>query len=289
MWIIFALISAFSAATRRTSEKQLTQKLNHFTIGFATQLFSLPIIFLAVLCTGSFINPVSLGYQFWMPLIIVCVGFYPISSFLYLQSIKHAELSSVLPIQSLAPLFGLFISFITFRETPALLAIVAILFAVLGVYILGITGRTLHHPLRPFYEQTSSRYMLAAVALSTSVSVLDKVAVQASNALFYSLVSTAGASVVLAATMKLAGVREFALLGGHLKSFGLIGSLQGMSYSTFLLAIASGPIAYVAAIRSSNILLGALLGIALLKEQLTWQKILSSVLIAISIALFAFS
>lgn len=48
-----------------------------------------------------------------------------------------------------------------------------------------------------------------------------------------------------------------------------------------LLAMAAGPIAYVTAIRSSNILVGAVFGIVLLKEQLTKPKLLSFGLILV--------
>jgi hypothetical protein len=44
MWFLYALASALFAAVRRTSEKQLSHKLNHFTIGWTVQLAALLLI-----------------------------------------------------------------------------------------------------------------------------------------------------------------------------------------------------------------------------------------------------
>src|SRR5688572_18116957 len=107
MWFIWALLSALLAATRRTHEKQLTHHLNHFTIAFGVQLVSLPVILMLLLLYGEFLNPLKLGLSFWLPLTIVSVGFYPLNSFLYFQAVKYSDLSKVLPIQSLWPVFSL--------------------------------------------------------------------------------------------------------------------------------------------------------------------------------------
>ncbi len=66
-----------------------------------------------------------------------------------------------------------------------------------------------------------------------------------------------------------------------------IGTFQGASYTTYLLAMAAGPIAYVTALRGSNVLMGSMLGIWLLGESLTKPKAASLLLIAAGSALLA--
>jgi uncharacterized membrane protein len=279
MWILWALLSALFAATRRTQEKQLTHRLNHFTIAFVVQLLSLPIILLALILHGGFVNPMHLGLNFWLPLVIVCIGFYPLNAFFYLQAVKHSELSKVLPIQSLWPVFSLLPAWLTLGEVPTIISTIGIMLTVLGVYVLGMKRNVLHHPLQPFREEQGSRYMLFAVILVTLAGVLDKVAINASNALYYSFASTIGAVVVLFATLCIYKIDEFTELKQKVKNLGVIGTLQGSSYTTYLLALSAGPIAYVAAIRSSNVLIGSLLGIVFLKEKLTVYKAVSFALI----------
>ncbi|HYF96862.1 MAG TPA: DMT family transporter [Patescibacteria group bacterium] len=232
MWILWALLSALFAATRRTQEKQLTHHLNHFTIAFAVQLLSLPVIFLALILDGGFLNPLRLGLTFWLPLVIVCIGFYPLNAFLYLQAIKHSELSKVLPIQSLWPVFSLIPAWLTLGEIPTIISTAGILLTVLGVYVLGMKKNALHHPLQPFREEKSSRYMIFAVMLVTLAGILDKIAINASNAVYYSFVSTVGAVLVLFTTLYIYKINELSMLKNNLKNLGLIGTLQGSSYTT---------------------------------------------------------
>lgn len=287
MWILWALLSALFAATRRTQEKQLTHHLNHFTIAFVAQLLSLPVILLALIFHGGFINPLHLGLYFWLPLTIVSIGFYPLNAFLYLQAVKHSELSKVLPIQSLWPVFSLAPAWLTLGEVPSVISTIGIFLTVLGVYVLGMKSNILHHPLQPFREEQGSRYMLFAVMLVTMAGVLDKVAINASNAVYYSFASTVGAVVVLFATLCIYKINEFSEVKKNLKSLGVIGTLQGSSYTTYLVALSAGPLAYVAAIRSSNVLIGSLLGIVVLKEKLTVYKVVSFALILVGGALLA--
>lgn len=287
MWFIWAFLSALLAASRRTQEKQLTHHLNHFTIACVVQLLSLPVILLALILHGGSINPMHLGINFWLPLIVVCIGFYPLNAFLYLQAVKHSELSKVLPIQSLWPVFSLLPAWLTLGEIPTIISTIGILLTVLGVYVLGMKSNVLHHPLRPFREEQGSRYMLFAVMLVTLAGVLDKVAINASNAVYYSFASTVGAVVVLFATLCIYKINEFTELKKNIKNLGMIGTLQGSSYTSYLLALSTGPIAYVAALRSSNVLIGSLMGIVLLKEKITVYKVVSFALILVGGTLLA--
>lgn len=287
MWIFLALLSALLAACRRTNEKKLTHQLHHYTIAFVVQLVSLPVIGLALALFGHVLNPFSLGLRFWVPLVITSVGFYPLNAFLYLQAVKHNELSAVLPIQSLWPVFSLVPAWLFLGEIPSLVATLGILTTVVGVYALGLKGRALHHPLAPFRDNTGSRYMLYAVLLVTVAAVLDKIAIQASSAIYYSFASTIGAVVVLFCMLLFGGTNELSLVIPRRKEISIIGSLQGASYTTYLMAIGSGPVAYVASIRSSNVLMGSLLGIMLLGERFTVAKKISYALIGLGGVLLA--
>lgn len=172
------------------------------------------------------------------------------------------------------------LAWFTLGEVPNVLAASAITLTVLGIYALGLKGKRLHHPFRPFREDSSSRAMLASVLLVTVVGIFEKMAVQASSPLFYSLSSSIGAILVLGVAILVskqritkATVRPFAA------QITAIGTLQGAQYAAYLLAIASGPIAYVSALRGTNILMGSVLGILLFSEKLTKAKALSFLLI----------
>lgn len=275
MWIFWALLSALLVASRRPFEKKIINELHHFTYGFLVQCVSVPILFALVIIYGKLLNPFELGIRFWLPVLIISVGFYPLNTFLYKQAIKNGELSKVLPLQSLFPVFTLLLAWITLGEVPSIAASCGVILTVLGIYSLGFKGKRLHHPLQPFREDSSSKAMLAGVLLVTLVSILDKIAVQASNPLFYSLASTIGAMLTLSIAMRITNQRITSSILPLVKNLSIIGTLQGTTYATYLLAIASGPIAYVSALRSTNILMGSILGIIIFNEKLTKPKIIS--------------
>jgi uncharacterized membrane protein len=281
MWIFWALVSAATAATRRTQEKKLANELHYATTSLMVQILSLPVAVAFTLFSHAWLLPWHLGKHFWLPLIIGTIGFYPLNAFLYWQSVRYGELSRVLPLQSLWPVFSLLPAWLVLREVPSLVAGAGILLTVLGVYALGLKGRSLHHPLQPFREDKASLYMLLSVVLVTIAGVLDKIAIEASNGAFYSLTSIVSAVVVLSISRRLQKVHDFAKVCHMLKNLVVTGTLQGTSYTAYLLAMAAGPIAYVTAIRSSNVLIGALLGIILLKERFTKPKALSFGLILV--------
>jgi uncharacterized membrane protein len=288
MWIFWALISAILVASRRPFEKKIINELHHFTYGFLMQCVSLPILAAIVILNGKLLNPFNLSARFWLPVIIVSVGFYPLNMYLYKHAIKEGELSKVLPLQSLWPVFTLLLAWLTIGEVPSVIAAVGVILTVLGIYALGLKTRRLHHPLQPFREDKSSRAMLAGVLVVTLVSILDKTAIQASNPLFYSLVSTLGAMLTLFVAMTISRQKITASLRPLAKQMSIIGTLQGSTYTTYLLAVATGPVAYVSAIRSTNILMGSVLGIVIFNEKLTRPKIISFLLIISGAVLLTF-
>jgi uncharacterized membrane protein len=289
MWILFALLSAIFAAARRPNQKRLANRLHYFTIGFLVQVMALPLLAIVLLLHGWLVNPLSLGPRFWLPLIGLSLIFYPLNSFLSTKAIKHNDLSDVLPIQSLWPVFSLVPAWILLGQVPTIIATTGLFLTVLGVYALGLKKRSFHHPLQPFRENQGSRYMLFAVALVTAAGIIDKIAIQASDAIYYTFASTLGAAIVMAAVLCAYKINEFKTMSlkKDILELALIGSLQGGSYMTYLLAISIGPIAYVTSIRSSNILIGSALGIILLKEKFTHAKLLSYSLIVVGMVMLA--
>lgn len=107
MWFVFALLSAIFISVRKVGEKRLSHKLHYFTFGWALQLFSLPVLFAFLLLAGKLLNPFALGPEFWIPLIVLWLTFYPLSTFLFVSALKHGELTKILPLQSFGPIFAL--------------------------------------------------------------------------------------------------------------------------------------------------------------------------------------
>lgn len=279
MWIFWALLSAVLVATRRPIEKHAISKLHHFTYGFLVQCAALPVLATIVIVNNKLVNPLHLGFGYWAPLLAVVLVFPPLNTFLYTHSIRKGELSKVLPLQSLWPVFSLILAWIMLGEVPSSIAAGGVLLTVLGIYVLGLKGKRLHHPLQPFREDSSSRAMIASMLLVTITGILEKIAIQSSNPLFYSLSSCVGAILTLSIAMRISKQRVTRDIKPLANRITAIGMLHGAQYVAFLLAIAAGPIAYASALRGTNILIGSVLGVFLFKEELTKPKIVSYLLI----------
>lgn len=288
MWFLFALASALFASVRRTSEKQLSHALHHFTIGWTVQLAALPILLVGLLAFGPIFNPFKLGINFWLPTILIWFGFYPLNTFLYINAFKHGELSKILPLASLGPVVSLLLGWILLSQVPSLVAVVGILVIVVGIYVLNLKGRYLHNPLKIFTADKANLYTLFGLILVAMAGVLDKRAIDASGPMYYSFVSTLGAVATLFISAKVSGVKETLLIKQHSKPLLVTGVLFGASYTAYILAIAHGPLAYVTALRNSSALLvGSLIGLWFLKESFTKPKLVALLLIVAGSTLLA--
>jgi transporter family protein len=286
MWFLLALSSAVLAGVRRTGEKRLLHQINQFTLGWIIQLLSLPVIFSSLLVTGTFLNPMSLGIYFWLPILFGMVVFYPLNTLLVGRAIKHGELSKVLPIQSFGPVLATVFGLLLLRQVPSALALLAIGLVSAGLYVLNMQGKTLHNPLRPFLEDKASLYMLLSTALIAITVPIDTIAIKASTPATYAIVSTISAALILYVTARLA--HKDSLPPRKLwKSLSILGTMQGAAYIAIVIALTLGPVAYISAVKSSGILIGAVTGVVVLKEKLTKQKVISFALIGIGLTILA--
>jgi len=279
MWYLLALLSAVFASLRKTSEKQLSHKLNHFTIGWTSQLLSLPIIATALLARGNLFNPFTLGPKFWLPSVAIWLGFYPLNTYFYISSLRLGELSKILPLQSFGPIIGLVLAWIFVNQKPSLMACIGILIVVVGVYALNLKGKYLHNPLKIFTADRANLLTLGSIFVAYIAATLDVVAIKASDPIYFAFVDTIGAVVILYVASLLFGIKEVHKVKGSIKSLGIAGTCLGGTYTAYLIALGLAPLAYVSTLRTSGILVGSVAIGWYLKESITKLKIAALMLI----------
>jgi uncharacterized membrane protein len=279
MWYFYALLSALFASVRKANEKQLSHKLNHFTIGWTMQLLSLPIILIALLAMGKILNPFCLGPRFWLPTLATWLGFYPLNTYFYVCSVKQGELSKIMPLQSIGPVFGVLLGWVFVSQRPTLLASLGIFIVVIGVYVLNLKGKYLHNPLQVFTADRANLLMLGSLLLSSAVGILDVIAIKASEPIYYAFVDTLGAVVILYATSLVFGVREKVEIKQNIKQLNIAGFCNGGTYLAYSMALSAAPLAYVSTLRTSGVLVASAVIGWYLKEQITKLKIISLTII----------
>jgi uncharacterized membrane protein len=274
MWPLYAVASALFITFRKTSEKKLTAKLPHFTIGWIVQLSSVPVLIVALLLFGKIFNPFTLGSHFWLPVIVKWFGFYPLNTYFYLQSLKRGELSKTLPLQSLSPVVTALFGITFLRQIPNSVGILGILLVTIGVYILNIQQGRLHNPLHTFTKDKANAFALASLIMTSAFGVLDSISIKASGALFQTLICTLGAVVVLWAIARFKGEHTAPVTRGEHMSLAGAGTFFGISYAAYSLAIATGPLAYAISVRGGALCISAVLAAFLAKNVLHEQKCL---------------
>lgn len=281
MWYIFALLSALTATVRRGSEKQLSHQLHYFTVGWVTQLYSLPIVIVAQMLVGEFFNPLTLGMRFWLPTLISSVVLFPLFIYCYINAIKHGELSSVLPLQSLTPVFSLITGMIFIDQVPTATAVLGIFIVTIGIYILNLKGKYLHNPLKVFRGDRPNTLMLASIVITAIAGACDKAAMQVSDPVYYTLMGTCINFLVLWVITGFLKLNQYSTIKRHTRTLFLSGTLKGTSYLLYVFALDSGPLAYVSTIKSASILMGSLVGFVYFKERATKVKVIALALITV--------
>ncbi|MFH1359221.1 MAG: EamA family transporter [archaeon] len=176
-WYILAFISAFFSAAAAIYEKKVLfkEKALSFSALFAVINFFLAIPFF------FFINYAGLSD---LGLTVVLIkSFFEAAAFLcVMMGIKNLELSAALPLLVLTPGLVAIFAFLTLGEALTGLQILGIILLIIGTYTLQVEGKQLKgkkkfdffRPFKVFANSKGYYYILAALLLFTTTSILDK-------------------------------------------------------------------------------------------------------------------
>lgn len=170
LWALYALGSAFFHASGSIISKKVLAHEHALEYGAAQGLYSL-ILLLAL----PFI-PLGYSWQTYLSLYVISLIF-TLANLYYLKSIRHAELSTTIPLMNISPLFLLVIAFILLGETPGTTAIVGVILLVIGMYLLQLGVARTKHLLQPFITLAKSRYslyMIFAVLIFSFIATMEK-------------------------------------------------------------------------------------------------------------------
>jgi drug/metabolite transporter (DMT)-like permease len=198
------------------------------------------------------------------------------------RAYRQGDLSVVYPIaRGLAPLLVALVAPAALGERLSLLAVIAILLVGGGICALGLSA------WRATGQMRSLAWAAATAAATAGYSLVDKLGVARANALAYIVVLFALATIFMApwvlATRGAARVAEvWRLRRGPIVLGGLFSTA---AYLLVLLAMQLTQVSYIAALRESSVVIGALLGWRVLKEPLGGMRIAASLVVALGLCL----
>lgn len=274
MWIFYASLATLSSSIRRVYDKRLTNHFGNLSMPLVINLFSLftllPLLFFFPMPHDIW----HLSARFWIPLLLSSVIVYQVQVYLYVRAIREGELSAVAPIMTITPVFNIVTSLVLLGEVPSILGTLGIAAVAIGTYLIVEKKIPTTVKWRPEVFMAGSMFCFA---LGSS---LDKVAITASTAVFYSVANMLISIVVQFIVVYVADQQnDLKKIRVHFRDILLVGSLLTVSFVGAELAFSYGPTAYVLAIRNGAFVITTIWAVIKLKESFSLQK-------GIAIALF---
>jgi drug/metabolite transporter (DMT)-like permease len=282
--VALILISAASHAAWNYLAKGSRDKDSFMLLINLTSQITLLPVFILVLKDWSL--PVSI-----LPFIIISA----IAEAAYFLALSRAydagDLSVVYPVARSAPLFVVVAGALFLGDPLTSAGITGILLVLLGVYILHLKSLRLTSVLEPLHSFRGPAFGFALIAAlgTTAYSLSDKAAVTHLDPIQYDFWLEIAITLALAPIiLQRRGLGNLkSEWGGTWKRITLSGALMRGGYLLVLVAMTLAPVGYLLALRQISVVIGALLGVALLGEGYGAPRLLGSAAIFAGVYIIA--
>lgn len=287
IWVLLALISAFSLATSDALTKKALNLHNEYIIAWLRLSFSLPLLILALF----FIPVPDIKKDFYL-ISFIALPFEIASIVLYIKALKVSPLSITLPFLSLTPLFLVIISYLILGETVSVTGAVGIVLIVIGSYVLNIRHfkSGIFEPFIAITKEKGSVYMILVAFIYSITASLGKMAIERSSPIFFGAVFF---TMVVAAFTPIAfykGRDSLSQLNGKvIKSALLPGIFYSFMILTHVTALSLTKVAYMISVKRLSLLIGVLYGYYLFRESGISERLTGAVLMLTGFILIVIS
>jgi uncharacterized membrane protein len=231
-----------------------------------------------------------IGSGLWFAL-VVSGTLNALGAVLYIKAIKISDISLVIPLISLTPLFLFITSPLIIGEWPSAVGSLGVVLIVAGSYVLNFKHRSDGYlaPLKAVYKEKGPRLMLLVALIWSISSNFDKIGVLNSSPMYW---SAAIYLYLFAALAPLILWRSGDAITKSLKSwkvFLLIGLFAALTAVFQMSAMKLALVAYVISVKRLSIILCVLAGTLLFKENNLKERLLGSFLMLLGVILIALS
>lgn len=276
-WIVLALLAAFLESLKDLSSKSSMRTLSPQLTGLAASAVPIPILLTFLIMTPSWptVDP-----QFFLALAL-SGSLNVLAMFQFMRALQESDLSLAIPFIAFTPIFLLVTSPLLLGDIPTGQDLGGILCIVGGAYILHFhtLRQGLFAPFMAIWDQPGPRRMLSVAFIFSFTSNFDKLGVQHSSPLLWSL------SITTVMAMSFLFLLRIFPPTNHLRPHGrtlilllFIGVFQGLGLFVHNHALMSGPVPAVIALKRTSILFAVTWGIVFLKEHYGWERILAAIL-----------
>ena len=178
---------------------------------------------------------------------------------LYMKALDAGDISLISPISGLSPLLLLITTPLIVNEFPSALGLVGVMIATLGVYLLEVNKASANDVLQPFkslFSNPGAKYILLVVILYSVSAPVDKIAVEASSPIMYTL----ALHIVIAAALTPMmiyknGYETLPKIKKDIKWVSAVGALSGLASLLQMIALTYTLVVYVIAVKRCGIII----------------------------------
>jgi len=286
IYLGFAFLTALFESLKDLTGKFGLKELDEFFVSWSMMAFALPILLPLLL----FIDIPELNRSFYQALFFggILNG---ISLLLYMRAIKLSALSITIPMITFTPLFLLVTSPIMLGEYPSTLGIMGVLLIVGGSYLLNLKQRRkgFWEPIRSLVKEPGPRLMLLVAFIWSITSNIDKIGVQNSTPIFWSVAITSFLAVGLFPLMLIYSKPTSKKIVSQFRFFVPLGLFNALTFITQMTAINYILVAYVISIKRGSAILSVVWGYLFFNETGFRERLLGVIIMLAAVFLITLS
>jgi len=232
-------------------------------------------------------NNDNINIYYW-PLGILAGAMGLIANLLFLKSLKVSQISKVIPILGIIPVFSSISSFIIIGETLNLLQVLGITLSCLALIIIySPSGMSPFFGFKAFIHDRGALLMTAVAIIWSILAPIDKLCIQYSSSATHGLIQTIFITLALLIYINISKNELLPPMNKILLRPALLASLTaGIAYGAQLMAYEMTLVSFVELYKRIIGIIGALMvGKFFLSEKITKEKLFGIVIIIIALPL----
>ncbi|MDI6745422.1 MAG: DMT family transporter [Thermodesulfovibrionales bacterium] len=284
MWVVFALISAFTLATSDALTKKALKDSNEYLAAWFRFFFSLPLLLILWL----FVPAPKLDTEFYRALAIA-LPLEIVTIILYIKALRVSPLSLTLPFLALTPVFLIFISYLIVGEKVSFRGGAGIFLIAAGSYTLNISEikKGILKPFRSIPREKGSVFMIGVALIYCFTASLGKVAIEHSSPLFFVITYYIALTICFAPIAFWMGRKELGVFfrDKQFKKLVQPGVFFAVMAATHMLAMNLTKVAYMISVKRLSLIIGIMYGYFLFREENIKERFLGAALMLIGFVL----
>jgi uncharacterized membrane protein len=274
-WIVLSILTALFSAFKDIWSKYLFKSSKDVLV----QAFFLSAIPAPIFGVVAYYNGIpKIGNHFILALILgSTLNILAVTS--YLKAVKESDVSLVVPLVALSPIFMLITSPLILGEIPDKYGAIGIFLIVLGTYMLNLKKKMgFFYPFLALWHDSGARYMLLTAFIWSISANFDKMGIINSSPVFWAFSIELAISVLIFLIMISKINYHKNEIKNNFCALSILGIFHGAMIFFQMFAVSMTLVAYVIAIKRVSVLIVVISGYLFFKESGIKKRLLGSIL-----------